>query len=133
VTVLKSIIRSIDEMPHLKARLGKARVDRIRYAHQADASKLPRSTNVPNTVMDDVQGLVPHRPGCPIADILSGAAHLDPNQRVPLSVDRLYNMLQCMPMINTREVKKMMDVDDRQAQRYVRAMKFALPHISSLV
>ena len=130
---MSSNIRSIDEMPALAARLGKARTDRIRYVGQANTQPLKGSTNIPNSVIGAMQYVAPHKLGCPIADVLSGASHLDQNQRVPLSVDRLYNILQCMPVINTREVMKMMAVDKRQAQRYVRAIKFALPHISSLV
>lgn len=34
-----------------------------------------------------------------------------------------------LPIINTRKVKLMMKVDDRQAQRRVRAAKFTPPYI----
>ena len=130
---MKRIIRSIDEMPTLKAQLGKARTDRIRYYGKADLRKQPNSTNVANTVLTHMQTVEPYKPGCPIADVLYGVAHMDNNQSKPLSIDRLYTVLQCIELINTREVMSMMAVDKRQAQRYVRAIKFALPHISSLV
>lgn len=124
-------IPSIDEMPNLKARLGKARTDRIRYAGQADPTKQPRSTNLHNTILEPMQYVSLHRPGCKVTDILTGTAWLDPNQAKPLSVDRLFTLFQCAPVINTREVMKMMAVDQRQAQRYVRAAKFALPHLEA--
>lgn len=122
-------ILSIDDMPHLKARLGKARSDRIRYAGQADTSKQPRSTNIPNTVLQPMQFVTLHRPGCKVTDILTGASWLDQNQTKPLSVERLFTLFQCVQLINTREVMKLMGLDHRQAQRYVRAARFALPYV----
>ncbi len=119
-------------MPHLKARLGKARTDRIRYVGKADIRKQKHATNVENTVIDQLQFVTLHQPGCPIADVLSGVSRID-HQSIPLSVNRLYTILQCVETINTREVMAMLDVDKRQAQRYVRAVKFALPHIADLV
>lgn len=126
-------IPTIDEMPSLKAQLGKSRADRVRYAGNSDNSKQRNATNIHNTVMWSMQHVVPHQPGCPIADILYGTSFMDNNQKEPLSVDRLYNILQCMEIINTREVMAMMAIQKRQAQRYVRAIKFILPNISSLV
>lgn len=126
-------IPSIDDMPHLKARLGKARTDRIRYAGQEDPSKQKYVTNIANTVLDSMQFVSLHKPGCPVTDILTGAAWLDPSQAKPLSVDRLFNLFQCVQTINAREVMKMMAVDQRQARRYVRAAKFALPHLETQV
>lgn len=126
---MHSKTRSIDDMPHLKTKLGKARVDRIRYAGLADASKQKHATNIENTILTAMQSVIPHQPDCPVADVLYGVSYLDGHTK-PLSVNRLYNILQCMETVNTREVKAMMAIDDRQAQRYVRAIKFVMPFIS---
>jgi len=120
-------------MPHLKARLGKARTDRVRYAGTGDNRKEKGATNITNTLIQQMQFKQPHDYGCPIADVLYGAANIDSNQAIPLSVNRLYNILQSVETINTREVSKMTGLEKRQAQRYVRAVKFAMPHITGLV
>jgi hypothetical protein len=128
-----SKIRSIDKMPFLKERLGKARSDRVRYAGQSSTRKQKYTTNIKNTVIDAMQFITPHAAGCKVGDVLQGAANMDQSFTNPLSVSRLYNILQQIEMINTREVMSMMDIDKRQAQRYVRAIKFAMPHITLLV
>jgi hypothetical protein len=125
----------IDEVPHLKLRLGKAGADRIRYHQQGpDTSKLPNSTNLINTAMQFMQGKQPGDAGCWVDDIIQGVARLDHHQSklrpVPLNVDRLYAVLQCMEVINTREVMKMLGVDKRQAQKYVKAVKLVLTAIN---
>lgn len=124
-------VRPIDEMPHLKARLGKAKADRIRYVGQADTSRQKHATNVTNTVLEKMQYVEPFGLGCPITDILTGVSWMDQNQAKPLSVDRLFNLFQCIQTINTREIMKMMNVDKRQAQRYLRAARIALPHLEN--
>lgn len=121
-------VKPIDQMPHLMARLGKARTDRIRYTGQANLRRQPASTNIHNTLMDKMQYVVVHD-NSQVDDILHGVALMDQHS-IPLSVSRLYNILQCMEMINTREVMKMMGIDKRQAQRYVRAIKLAFPILS---
>ena len=55
-------------------------------------------------------------PGCWVDDIIQGVVRLDYGNSVPLSATRLYNILQCVEMINTREVMKLMDIELRQAQ-----------------
>jgi len=117
---------SIDDMPFLKARLGKARTDRIRYVGHANPEPEKHSTNLHNTVLKDLRYFTTHRPGCRVTDILTGIARTTDTNK-PLSVDRLFNILGCMETINTREVMKMMGINKRQAQRYVRATKLALP------
>lgn len=124
---------SIDDLPNLKASLGKARVDKIRYAGQEDNSKLANSTNLKNTVLQFMQDKVPGTPGCWVDDIIQGVARLDHQQTekrpVPLNVARLYNILQCVELINTRELMKMLDVEKRQAQKYLKAMKLIITAI----
>ena len=125
-------ILPIDEMPHLMARLGKARVDRIRYVGQEDTTHHKHATNIKNTVIHQMQFVSPHRPGCAVTDILTGVAYMDTNQKLPLSVDRLFNVFQCISLVNTREIMAMMDIGERQARRYLRAVKFALPHLEKV-
>lgn len=120
-------------MPFLKARLGKIRADRLRYAHQGDRSREKGATNIPNTVINQMQYKQPQDYGCPVSDLISGAANIDVNQKIPLSVNRIYNILQSVETINTREVMKMTALDKRQAQRYVRAIKFAFPFLESAI
>ena len=124
----------IDDMPNLKERLGKAGVDRIRYQQQGpDNSPLAKSKNIPNTVQAFMQDKRPGDPGCWVDDIVQGVARLDHQQTKhrspPLSAERLYALLQCLELINTREVMKMLQVDKRQAQKYVKALQLILVSI----
>lgn len=121
----------IDEMPHLVARLGRAKVERIRYQHRINIWRQPAAANLSNTLMCEMQGREPHDAGCGAADILTGIARLDHSGKqrdaLPLNIYRLYTILQCMPLVNTREVQAMSNLSERQAQRYVKACKLALP------
>lgn len=121
----------IDDMPLLKERLGKAAVDRIRYAGLADSSPLYHSKNVSNSVRVFMQDKRPGDPGCWVDDIIQGIARLDHQatqalRPVPLSVERLYAILQCIELINTREVMAMLQVEKRQAQKYVKAVQLCI-------
>ena len=120
-------------MPSLKARLGKARTDRVRYTGNADHTHQRCATNIPNTVISEMQFKRPTDYGCTIADVLQGAANMDTQRYVPLSINRIYNVLQSVKLINTREVMVMMAIDKRQAQRYVRAIKFVMPYLTSII
>lgn len=68
-------------------------------------------------------------PGCWVDDIFQGVVRLDYGNTVPLSATRLYNILQCVEMINTREVMKLMNVELRQAQKYIKATKLTMSMI----
>ena len=120
-------------MPCLKARLGKARTDRVRYTGNADPTHQRCATNIPNTVISEMQFKRPTDYGCTISDTIYGAAHIDSGNSLPLSVNRIYNVLQSIELINTREVMVMMAIDKRQAQRYVRAIKFVMPYLTSII
>lgn len=122
----KMSFKPIDALPGLVAHLGKARADRIRYAQNGRQKRQPGATNIPNPILNEMQDEEPDATS-PINDILSGLARSDEGK--PLSVRRLYNILQCMPIINTREICLMMAVDVRQAQRYLRVIKIALPFL----
>jgi hypothetical protein len=125
---------NIDAMPLFSAHLGKSRVDRIRYSRVMNTQRQPRARNIDNTLMDFMQRHQPHAENCPIDDIIQGIARLDHQQTTggskPLSVNRLYNILQCMPVINTREVMAMMVIEERQAQKYIKAIKLVMFHIN---
>ena len=124
----------IDEMPNLKLRLGKARVDRIRYNTHHTYPRPVSPRNTPNPVLGFMQNCKAYDGG-PVDDIIMGIARLDHHSRsggvsIPLSVTRLYNILQCMEVINTREVMTMMGIEVRQAQKYIKAVKLIMFHIN---
>lgn len=124
-------IRPIEEMTHLATRLGQSGMDRIRYAGKANTEKQPRSTNIENTVLTEMQSVRPNTPGCRVNELISGAASLDINQSKPLNINRIFNILQCMQVINTREIKTMTGLNKRQAQKYMRAIKFIIPYLEA--
>jgi len=76
-----------------------------------------------------MQGKQVGDPGCWVDDIIQGVVRLDYGNSVPLSAARLYNILQCVEMINTREVMKLMGIELRQAQKYIKATKLAMSMI----
>jgi len=119
----------IEEMPNLSKRLGKSGVERARYHRIKDTSKQKGATNIENTVLNQMQYVSPNTLGCPVNEYIESAASFDINHTRPLNINRLFNILQCMEIINTREVSKMCDMSKQQAQRYVRAIKFILPFL----
>lgn len=123
----------IDQMPTLAARLGKARVDRIRYSSSYTFPRPQSPRNTANPLLSFMQQYKAYD-GSPVDDIILGIARLDHHSKagkysVPLSVTRLYNILQCMDVINTQEIRYMLGVDTRQAQKYLKAIKLCLFHI----
>lgn len=127
-------VRPISQMLNLQRSLGKARTDRVRYVTLQNTSRLAKSQNIENIHLQLMQYKDPHAIGCYVDDIVQGIARLDHQMTKgiskPLSVSRIYNILQCMPLINTREVMAMLDVDTRQAQKYVKACKLVIFHIT---
>lgn len=119
----------IDAMKGLKAHLGKARTDRIRYAQRGTYKRQPGATNIENTVIDAMQRQQPSDCISPVSDILTGIARAGSTTVKPLSVHRLYAILQCMPIINTRQIQIMMAIEPRQARRYLAALKVAMPFL----
>ena len=116
----------IDTMPNLSARLGRARTDRIRYINLADTNRDPGFRNIPNTLMEFMQDRQPCTPGCWVDDIIQGVARLEHGNSLPLSVSRLYNILQCVELLNTRELMALMDIEKRQAQKYLKAIRLIM-------
>ena len=126
----------IDQMKALTARLGKARTDRIRY-HSTDKPPVtgkPRKTR--NLIFEEMQNREPFTEGCQIDDIIQGIARLD-HQRgsgdkeasTPLSVPLIYNMFQLLEELSTPEIMHLMDIKERQAQKYLRAAKLIMHHV----
>ena len=116
----------IEHMPNLMQRLGKARVDRIRYVGKANTAPLYKSQNIPNTLMEFMQDRQPCTPGCWVDDIIQGVARLEYGNSLPLSVSRLFNILQCVELLNTRELMALMDIEKRQAQKYLKAIRLIM-------
>ena len=120
----------IDEMPILKECLGKAGTARIRYHQEKPDSSLQRGyKNIPNILLQFMQDKQPNDPGCWVDDIVQGVARADEGSRQGLNVELLYVLLQCLELINTREVMKMLQVDKRQAQKYVKAIQLIIVNI----
>lgn len=120
----------IDAMPTLAARLGKGGCARIRY-HQDHSPPAPlkgRAKALENTCLAFMQEQVPHGGG-PVDDILSGIARLDWGTGKALSVELLYAALQCLPVITTDAIARMLAVQERQARRYVAALELCLQQL----
>lgn len=120
-------IYDIDELPELKKVLGKARTDRIRYHLHGTGRRQPAATNIVNTLQETLVDL--HRIPSEIEDALSGAAAIYGSSDIPLSVSRLWNMLQIMTIFNTREIQRATRLGESQARRYMQAIKMVLPII----
>ena len=119
----------ISAMKHLSARLGKHKTNVIRYHELANNSKQACATNIPNTVQKRMQLKNPSDVHCPIADLIVGTACSFIMGNKPMSVTSFYQIFQCIELINTREVKKLLGIGDRQARQYVRAVKHILPFL----
>ncbi len=126
---------SIDEMPSLKARLGKSRTDRVRYqSGGADQDALPkRGKKIENTVLVEMQGRNPRDPFCGVSDVIAGVARLDhhnqKDRNIPLNMNRMYTILQVMETITTRGVMHMLNVGEHQARKHVRACEISIPFL----
>lgn len=118
----------IDDMPNLVKRLGKAKTARIRYAQQGTGRRQPSAKNVINPVIEDIAML---KPGDrhPVNDILQCFASLGDSDR-SLDPKCLLAILQCVPILNTRELQRMFNISDRQARKYLQITLAALTFIS---
>ncbi|WP_275287201.1 hypothetical protein [Halomonas elongata] len=137
----------IDEMPNLKRRLGRGRSAQIRACYmgsqkgerldKSNSSNIPKRSNrekrIENTVLDDMKGRAVGDIGCPASDVIAGIANLDHHSQkernLPLNKISLYVILQELEIISTRNVKGLLDVGHRQAQKYVKACGIALPFL----
>lgn len=126
-------ILPIEEMPSLAKRLGKSGVERVRYPKIADTTPQKGATNIKNPIINEMQHYQPNTLGCPVGELIESAASFDINQERPLNINRLYNILQCMPMINNREIVKMTGLTKGQAGKYLRSIKFILPFLEKAI
>jgi len=98
--------------------------------YQPLKSKGKRSRSITNTVIDEMQGRNPSDPFCGVSDIIAGVCRLDhygqKQRNTPLSQNRVYNILKCMPEIYTEEIQNMTKLSQRQSQRYLKAIKIIL-------
>lgn len=124
-------IRDIDAMPVLAKKLRKDKRDRIRYALRGGSNRSVRGRNtLQNTVREAIMEIDPDQMYGPVDDILTGVANLEqPGYSKPLSVRRLLAILQSMPVISSHEIAVMLNVGERQAQRYMVALRVALPFL----
>jgi hypothetical protein len=66
-------------------------------------------------------------------DILQGIARLDwyrPGARsIPLSVKQMVRILVTIPVIDTNAITQLLLLEERQARRYLKATKLAMPYL----
>lgn len=125
----------IDQMHSLSSRLGKARTDRIRYhSTVTQITGKPRKTR--NRIYELMQECEPFAIGCPIDDIIQGVVRLDHHGRnkdnqpsIPLNASRIYNMFQILEELSTPEIMRLMDINERQAQKYLKAAKLIMHYV----
>lgn len=120
---------TIDDLPNLSASLGKAGCDRIRIHGLSRGPASARERVLENPHREFMQGIQANAGG-PIDDILAGIAALDIGTGTQLSASRLHVMLQSANRISTGLLEGALNVDQRQARRYMAACKLAVFHIT---
>lgn len=125
-------IPSIDEMPNLSARLGKAKCDRIRM-HMLDKPSIgtKRTRWIANPHWEYLQAIEPHSGG-PVDDIITGIARLDASGSESVSASRLHVLLASNAALSTDLISAGLNIDQRQARRYMAAAKLAIFHLTRL-
>lgn len=119
----------IDRLKAFTKHLGETRTSRIRYFQKGAYRRQAAARNIENTVIFAMQDFDYQNDLSDINDILTGVARANEGGDNPLRVKQLYAILQCLPIINTREVQLMTRLSPRQARRYVAAIRTALPYI----
>lgn len=119
----------IREYPNLCASLGPAKVDKISF-HQADEYQPTKRARIV---------LNPHRKALmwkafgddpAVEDILSGISRLDYGTEQGLNPARLYVLLQAAERISSELIVDVMALQERQARRYLAAVKLAIFHLN---
>ncbi|UGL60906.1 hypothetical protein [Pseudomonas phage vB_PaeP_TUMS_P10] len=120
----------IDSMPNLKASLGKASTDTIRF-HGLNKNAIggPRTRWVQNPHAKRLQGLDNMFVDPVVEDVLVGIASLAEGSQKPLSAMRLFSLLK-EPQLSTDLLASGMSLDSRQARRYMAAAKLAIFHLN---
>lgn len=125
-----NIAPSIDEMPNLSARLGKAKCDRIRM-HMLDKPSIgtKRTRWIANPHWEFLQATEPNSGGF-ADDIISGVAALSDDKETRLSATRLHVLLASNAALSTDLISAGLKIDQRQARRYMAAAKLAIFHLT---
>lgn len=117
----------IDDCPALCASLGKPAVDRIRN-HITNKNTIggPRTRWVANPFQEYLDDL--EAPSVPAAleDIFVGVARTDQDGSKSLSAHRLFVLLACNKRVSTDLIQSVMNIDARQARRYMAAARLAI-------
>lgn len=121
---------NIREYPNLCASLGVAHVDTI--AHHQAGEYTPKSNRARIILNPHRKALMWQAFGSDpaIDDILSGICRLDFGTEQGLNPLRLYVLLQAAERISTELIVDVMALQERQARRYMAAVKLAIFHIS---
>lgn len=118
-------VLSEKDTPNLQKSLG-VKYDKVRHA-QIGVDR-PFGKNVENTIQFEMQYVNPNDTHCSVNDAIVGVALTGAvGNSKPLSVTRLYSILQTLENINTRTVSVMCDLSERQARKYVQACRIVLP------
>lgn len=117
----------IDDFPRLCESLGKPRTDRIRdfLCNKQDIGG-PRTRWTPNPFHEYLEGLGTLRASSVADDVFTGAARTEQSSATPLNADRLFNLLACNKRVSSDLIRETMNIDDRQARRYMAAAKLAI-------
>lgn len=122
----------IHQMPSLIKRLDRSRAARVLFAQIIEEHEGPRVRNLKNTVFEEMQKYGPDDDS-PVDDIIWGIARLDhyPGKVAgkPLNTRNMYSILQCMPVISTGKLMIALEVGERRAQVYLKALKIAIRYL----
>lgn len=123
-------VLSIDQMPNLAARLGKAGVAKIKYLDKPERQRTRRERITLNTAFQVLQayrftGLPQNQ-----QDVIIGACRAVSDGNRSLSPDNLLAILQCLENLSTHEIQYFLDCSEATARKYMQACKITLPFIT---
>lgn len=106
------------------------KAERIRAPIQKSSPKGRKPTQISNPLYG-VQALREYPRWAD--DILQGVARLDwyrtTGRSIPLSVRKLIKLLTHLPVLSTQSISSLLLLEERQARRYLEALKLALPFL----
>lgn len=115
------------QTPNLTKSMG-VKYDKVRHAQQPLGYDKPFGKNVVNNLTDKMWDKSPSDTFCSVNDAIVGVALSGSvGSSKPLNVTRLYNILQCLENVNTRTVGVMCGLSERQARKYVQAVRIVIP------
>lgn len=116
---------------NLQQSLGKKSA-KVVFHTSVDGSPVKRN-NITNSVLYEMQSKYPTDCFCPVNDVLVGVVNLDWGGSKTLSVTSLYLLLQTIENINSKTVAGMFEMSERNARRYVQAVRIALPYLEKIL